>query len=335
MAYTAVGYFRDRDQASAAYTDLLANGFSREDVSVMSRGAEDKAGQAPEGAGHEHVTPGEGAAAGGLVGLLLGAAAMLIPGIGPIVAVGPLAAGLAGAVTGGVTGTVVGGLGGALTRAGVPEHDARYYEERFKEGGVLLSVQAGPGTYEIARAILERHGGDVRSAADARPGTAAPSDRGDQGDQGAQRTELRAEQLAVHKEEREAGEVRVRKEVEQVPGRAEAEAFREEVRLRHVPINQVVSERVPSWEEDGALIVPVYEEQLVLVKQLVLKEHLRIERVRIVERREFQDTVQRERVVVDDGDKPGLVREEWPSPSERPPVPSAPQPQPGPRQDTR
>jgi uncharacterized protein (TIGR02271 family) len=111
-----------------------------------------------------------------------------------------------------------------------------------------------------------------------------------------------------------------------VPGQVEAEVFREEVRLRHIPVNQVVSERVPTWEEDGALIVPVYEEQLVLVKQLVLKEHLRIERVRITERRQFQDTVQRERVVVDDADQPGVVREEWPSPTERPAVASAPQP---------
>jgi stress response protein YsnF len=84
-----------------------------------------------------------------------------------------------------------------------------------------------------------------------------------------------------------------------------------------------------------APIVPVYEEQLVLVKQLVLKEHLRIERVRITERRQFQDTVQRERVVVDDADKPGVVREEWPSPSERPAVASAPQPPAGARQDAR
>ena len=72
------------------------------------------------------------------------------------------------------------------------------------------------------------------------------------------RLELREEDLVARKEVRKAGEVAIRTEMEQVPSKLETEAFREEVRLRHVPVNQVVSERVPPWEEDGAFVVPVY-----------------------------------------------------------------------------
>src|SRR5437762_8387466 len=117
MARSAVGYFRERPAADRAYEELVRSGFSRDDISVVGRGAEGKAVDTRTG---EDVTAGQGAATGGIVGLLLGAAAMLIPGIGPVVAVGPIAAGLAGALTGGVTGAVVGGITAGLVHLGVP-----------------------------------------------------------------------------------------------------------------------------------------------------------------------------------------------------------------------
>ncbi|HEY7065000.1 MAG TPA: general stress protein, partial [Chloroflexota bacterium] len=88
MTRTAVGYFRDRSAADAAYDDLVKNGFSRDEISIMGRGREGGQGLADD---HDHPGVGEGAAAGGITGLLIGAAAMLIPGIGPVVAVGLLA----------------------------------------------------------------------------------------------------------------------------------------------------------------------------------------------------------------------------------------------------
>src|SRR5215208_2348427 len=136
MARTAVGYFHDRAAANAAFDDLASHGFSRDDISIMGRGRESGTGLADYDG--DHVGAGEGAAVGGITGLLLGAAAMLIPGIGPLVAVGPISAALAGAVTGGVTGAVVGGITGALVDAGVPEEEARYYDERMRTGGVLM-----------------------------------------------------------------------------------------------------------------------------------------------------------------------------------------------------
>src|SRR5438128_477301 len=138
MARTAAGHFRDRATADATYEDLVAAGFSRDDISILGRGREGGGLVDDEG---QHMTAGEGAKVGGIAGLLLGAAAMLIPGIGPVVAIGPISAALAGLVTGGVTGAVVGGIGGALIHAGLSEDEAKYYDERFQtHGGYLVTV---------------------------------------------------------------------------------------------------------------------------------------------------------------------------------------------------
>jgi hypothetical protein len=165
MDRTAVGYFTTRAAADRAYEELDRAGFDRDDLSVIGRGAEGRKGLMDD---DDHVGPGEGAAVGGIAGLLLGAAAMLIPGIGPIVAIGPITAALTGAVTGGVTGAVVGGVAGALIKAGVPEDEARFYEDRFRSGGYLVTARTDDEHYARARMVLqscgaETHGENVQA----------------------------------------------------------------------------------------------------------------------------------------------------------------------------
>ena len=281
MARTAVGYFDDRRAADAAFQELVQRGFARDDISIVGRGAEDRHGLADGG---DHATAGGGAALGGVTGLLMGVAAMLIPGIGPLVAVGPIAAALAGAVTGGVTGAVVGGVAGALIHHGVSEEDARYYEERFKQGGVLMTVSTpDESSHATALQVLARHGADTRrggaadgvapsptthgtaaAAAAANPLAASRDVREQVVDEAPGRLELHEERLVAEKEMREVGAVRVHTEVEEVPAHAEAEVLREQLRLQHVPVNEVVKDRVLPWEEDETYIVLVYEERLVL-----------------------------------------------------------------------
>jgi len=127
-----------------------------------------------------------------------------------------------------------------------------------------------------------------------------------------QTLELREEQLVARKDLRQVGEVRVRTIVEEVPGRLEVEALREEVEIEHVPMGQTVSERTGPWEEDDVLVVPVYEEQLVVVKRLVLKEHLKIRRVSSRQRQLFEDRLRRDRLVVEDPSNTHLVHETYP-----------------------
>ena len=128
--------------------------------------------------------------------------------------------------------------------------------------------------------------------------------------------ELREEEMVAHKELQDVGEAVVRTEVEELPGRVEVDALREEVQVEHEPVGRVVSERVAPWEEDDALVVPVYEEQLVVVKRLVLREQLRVRRVKTTERQVYEDTLRRDRAVIEDPANSGLVVERYPTDEE-------------------
>src|SRR6266849_4512933 len=140
---TAVfGIYRTRVAAEEAVDVLRNAGFRNTDISVLlpeNQGTKDfavkKDTKAPEGA-----TTGatSGAVVGGVLGWLAGIGALAIPGLGPFIAAGPIMAALAGAGTGGV----VGGLVGALVGMGIPEYEAKRYEGRIKQGGILLSVHS-------------------------------------------------------------------------------------------------------------------------------------------------------------------------------------------------
>jgi uncharacterized protein (TIGR02271 family) len=304
MTRTAVGYFHDRAAADAAYDDLMKNGFSRDEISIMGRGREGGAGLADDHDG-DHVGAGEGAAVGGITGLLLGAAAMLIPGIGPIVAVGPLAAGLAGAVTGGVTGAVVGGVVGALEDAGVDHDTASYYDERFKKGGYLLTVRANDMEYDKARMILERHDGDVRAGT--MPGTTAAATmpaartattgRVDTTDTD-RNMQLKEERLRAEKENVKAGEVSLRKDVVTEQKSMDVPVTHEEVVVERRPVEG----RRPATgdiREGETIRVPVHEEKVRLEKQAVVTEEVSVGKRPVTETERVSGTVRREEARVD------------------------------------
>jgi uncharacterized protein (TIGR02271 family) len=101
--------------------------------------------------------------------------------------------------------------------------------------------------------------------------------------------------------------------VDEIPGRLEVEAYREEVEIEHEPVGETVSRRDEPWEDNGMLVVPVYEEQLVVTKRLILKERLRIRRIATTERQLFQDTIRRDHLVVDDPQQTRRVREVYPT----------------------
>jgi|ERR1700722_268566 len=150
--------------------DLLRTaGFSHSDISVLfptNEGTRDfaheKNTKAPEGVA---VGAGTGAVLGGSLGWLAGIGALAIPGVGPLVVAGPIIAALAGVGVGGT----LGGLTGALVGLGVPEYEAKRYEGRVKDGGILLSVHSDTAG-EVARAkeILEESGAqDISSTGEA------------------------------------------------------------------------------------------------------------------------------------------------------------------------
>ena len=167
------GIYPTLTQAEVAVDSLVQGAFSNNDISVLApdqQGTKDfaheKHTKAPEGA-----TTGvaAGGAVGGTLGLLAGVGALAIPGVGPFIAAGPIMGALAGLGVGGA----VGGLVGALVGMGVPEYEAKRYEGRVKDGGVLLSVHCSTSD-EITRAkkILEQTGAQDISSSGEKTGEA-------------------------------------------------------------------------------------------------------------------------------------------------------------------
>jgi Protein of unknown function (DUF3341) len=167
---TAVfGIYRDYAGVENAVDALQAAGFRNTDISVLfpeNVGTKDfavkKGTKAPEGAA---TGAGTGAVIGGGLGWLAGIGALAIPGVGPFIAAGPIVAALAGAGVGGA----VGGITGALVGMGIPEYEAKRYEGRVKEGGILLSVHSDNSDWtKRAKEILERTGAqDISSTGEA------------------------------------------------------------------------------------------------------------------------------------------------------------------------
>jgi hypothetical protein len=164
---TAVfGIYKSIEQAERAVDRIIEAGFSNNDISVLlpdirssKEFAHEKNTKAPEGTTTGVAT---GGVIGGTLGLLAGIGALAIPGVGPFIAAGPIVGALAGLGAGGA----VGGLIGALVGMGIPEYEAKRYEGRVKEGGVLLSVHCDTSN-EISRAkdLLKLTGAeDIASA---------------------------------------------------------------------------------------------------------------------------------------------------------------------------
>ncbi|MFD1206489.1 MULTISPECIES: general stress protein [Sporosarcina] len=137
-----VGYYDTESEAVAAIEDLKRQGYRSADISIISKDR-DRAGHIEDETG-THAADGAatgaatGGVLGGLGGVLAGLGALAIPGIGPIIAAGPIVAG----ITGAAAGAGVGGLAGALIGMGIPEEEANRYDQYFNEGKILILVDS-------------------------------------------------------------------------------------------------------------------------------------------------------------------------------------------------
>jgi hypothetical protein len=170
MAKAVFGIATSEVQATRIVNALKEAGFSNDDVSVL---LPDRAGS--RDFAHEHHTKApEGAAAGavaggvmaGVLGWLVGIGTIAIPGVGPLIAAGPIMAALTGAAAGGAVGT----LTGALVGLGIPEFEAKQYEGKVKNGNILISVHTEDSKERsVAKEIFERaHAEDVSYTGEAR-----------------------------------------------------------------------------------------------------------------------------------------------------------------------
>ena len=139
MTRTLAAQFTDRSQAQSAVAHLEQSGFTARDVSFVA---------------HESSGTTKGAAIGGVSGLLLGSAALAIPGVGPVVVAGPIA----GALTGATVGVPTGGMLGALADMGVDDDRAQELAESVGSGGAVVLVRASDCNADEARSVLSQHG---------------------------------------------------------------------------------------------------------------------------------------------------------------------------------
>ncbi len=158
-------------QAETIVSDLKANGFSTSDISVLfpdRTGTRDFAHEhntkAPEGAAAGATT---GGVLGGTLGLLAGIGALAIPGVGPLIAAGPIMASLSGLAVG----ATVGGVTGALIGMGIPEIEARAYEGKIKDGNILISAHCDTSDEaDRAKRIFKADGAsDISSIGESKP----------------------------------------------------------------------------------------------------------------------------------------------------------------------
>lgn len=155
MATVSALYDNGTD-AQNAVRDLVNHGFSRDRINVV---ASDAAGEYADYYGQDIPADdtlegvATGALLGGLGGFVLGLAALAIPGVGPVLAAGPIASALIGAGAGAVTG----GLVGALVDLGLDEDYAEYYAEGVRRGSILVTANVPDNMMERANDILARY----------------------------------------------------------------------------------------------------------------------------------------------------------------------------------
>jgi len=167
MTKTIVAVYDSVTDAKDAVTNLVNSGVKATDISLVTYDENGQYAQLLQGnqlgsletaTVDDDVSAGEGAAFGALTGLAIGLAALAIPGIGPVIAAGPLASALTGAAVGAVAGAATGGLVGGLVNMGVPEEDAHLYAESVRRGGAAVIVKAPDDMVETSSTVMSSCG---------------------------------------------------------------------------------------------------------------------------------------------------------------------------------
>lgn len=162
MATTLIALYEDMATATDVIDALQAEGYPATNISLITNDAVGEYRQYLEhldlDRGDDDVTPREGVTAGAILGGLVGLGVAIIPGIGPVLAAGPLAALLAGGVVGAATGAATGGIAAALMNLNLSEDEAAEYAEGVRRGGTLVVVNVADGDLvDRAETIMEDH----------------------------------------------------------------------------------------------------------------------------------------------------------------------------------
>jgi uncharacterized protein (TIGR02271 family) len=298
---TAIAIFNDRAEAQRAIAELKRAGFSDNEIGVTARGGDTDGGHTLDtGKGETHAKQGAiaGVSAGAGVGALwgLGILAGVLPAIGPAIAGGTLAAILSSAAAGAATA----GLAGALIGLGIPEEEAEYYDQEFRAGRIVVTVQAD-GRLAEAQAILQRNRGyDMRSAPDrtASSGMRQETARTD----GGRTLEAREEELRIRKRPVQTGEAEIHKEVRTERRSVDVPVRKEELVVeRHSVGRQAASGPVG---ENETVRVPLSEERVEVEKTPVVTERVTVGKRAVEEDETVDATIRKENIKVDKRGRP-------------------------------
>jgi len=318
MTKTVVGTYSSLETAVAVVNDLVNAGFHRNSISVIANDPDEK-----YAAYVDHDTAADGTAAGagvgaligGLGGLLLGLGALAIPGIGPVIAAGPIAATLAGAGIGAVTGGII----GALVDMGVPKESAEAYAESVHRGNALVAAQVEDNRANEATRIMQRKGLiDIeRQAQDWRASGWKGFDATATATNGTTKTSMAKnatvangnpadatfqvveENLQVGKRAVETGGVRVKSSVSEVPVEEEVRLRQEHVEVERRPVDRPATAADLNTFKEGTIEVRETQEQPVVSKEARVVEEVRVSKNVEEQTTKVQDTVRRTDVKVE------------------------------------
>jgi len=318
MTKTVIGTYSTMETALAVVNDLVNAGFQRNTISVIANDPDQKyAGYIDHDASADGAAAGAGigAVVGGLGGLLLGLGALAIPGIGPVIAAGPLAATLAGAGVGAVTGGII----GALVNMGVPKESAEAYAESVRRGDVLVAAQVPDNQADQATRIMKRQGlVDIeRQAQDWRSSgwkgfdaNAAPYSTTTRTNTKTKTTaatgapegdtfQVVEENLQVGKRAVETGGVRVKSSVTEVPVEEEVRLRQEHVEVERRPVDRPATAADLNTFKEGTMEVRETQEQPVVSKEARVVEEVRVRKNVEEHTEKVRDTVRRTDVEVE------------------------------------
>jgi uncharacterized protein (TIGR02271 family) len=308
----AIGVFPTRSAAEQALHELRDSGFTMEHVSVVAQDAKDNdsiAGthvsdhaenKADDGAKLGAVS---GGALGGLTGLLVGLGALAIPGVGPIMLAGAAATALATTAAGSAIGAAAGSLLGGLVGMGIPEEQAKVYNNRVSGGDYLVMVDGTDVEISRAEAILSHRGIQEWGVYDIPPSqpsaippivtppvvasVPAPSVMVDDDEA----IKLYAERLVVDKDREKTGEVAIGKHIEVETAQVSVPIERERVVIERVTMSDTTAAPVgtDAFHEGNAIQMSVYEETADIHKEVFVREEV-----------SFRKEVSRENVTADE-----------------------------------
>jgi uncharacterized protein (TIGR02271 family) len=317
MTKSVIGTYSSLESAVEVVNNLVNAGFQRNTISVIANDPDERYASYVDNSGDMDDTAkgaGIGAAIGGLGGLLLGLGALAIPGIGPVIAAGPLAAALAGAGVGAVTGGII----GALIDLGIPEESAHMYAESVRRGNALVAAQVEDNRVQEATRIMQ-HSGLIDIEREATGWRSSGWSRFDEnahtidqrrmrGDGNGHATrhdvedetiEVVEEDVHIGKRQVESGGVRVTSHMREVPVEEEVRLREEHVNIERRPVNRPATEADMKNFREGSIEVRETHEEAVVGKEARVVEEIHVSKDVDERTEKVRDTVRRTDVEVE------------------------------------